>query len=223
MRSARTSSPLAVRPSKMPLASGGAVLEQAVDPRIVVGVEREGRGVHAAAAGGVGDDRAATGRCRSGRFRGGRGAFPASRWSRAMRSRRSESLPLCTGRTLGVQLVDQGFHLADVLRAALVVNGAVGGHDEADRGHLTAATARAVAAGGGVVVGTVEHQALGVAIVVEGAPSTKRSGVFGVRLRNSKRVCSVSSTAASCCARSARPVRRPRRIPGSPCISTGRC
>ena len=34
------------------------VLEQAVDPRVVVGVEREGRGVDAAAAGRVGDHRA---------------------------------------------------------------------------------------------------------------------------------------------------------------------
>ena len=31
-------------------------------------------------------------------------------------------------------------------------------------------------------------------------PSTKRAGVFGVLLRNSKRACSESSSAASCCA-----------------------
>jgi len=34
------------------------ILEQAVDPRIVVGVEREGRGINAAAPRGIGDDRA---------------------------------------------------------------------------------------------------------------------------------------------------------------------
>ena len=49
---------LRAQPLEHALGDRRRVLEQAVDPRIVVRVEREGRGVDARAAGGVGDHRA---------------------------------------------------------------------------------------------------------------------------------------------------------------------
>ena len=79
--------------------------------------------------------------------------------------------------------------------APLVVDGVIGRQSPADRRHLAAAAAGAVAAGGrrssccGRASGAWSRRP---GLV---APSTKRAGVFGVRLRNSKRACSVSSSA----------------------------
>ena len=171
IRSARMSSArLGPQPLEYALGDRGRVLEQAVDPRVVVGVEREGRGVDAAAAGRVGDHRAGRPVAARAALQACRGASPASRSRPAMRSRRCGSRSVFpTEDSLAVSLSIRPSTLAHVALAPRVVDGVIGAGDEPDRGDLAAAAAGAMAAGGGVVVVAVEHQALGVAVVVDRA------------------------------------------------------
>ena len=148
------------------LGKGRGVLEQAVDPRVLVRVEGEGRGIHAAATRGVGDDR---GR----RAFAGRAAFQEveplfQRLDRA----RDALAPLGAAAVLQagqlrLQLDDQVLRLGNVAGAAAILNAPVEAEHEPDGRHLAAAAARAVAADGGVVVLAVEHQPLGFAVLSE--------------------------------------------------------
>ena len=198
----------------MPLASGGRVLEQAVHPRVVVGVEREGRGVDAAAAGGVGDHRA-------GRAVAGRAALEQvepllqrRRCVAAMRSRRARRRSAPRAR-LASSCSISALQLADVLLAPLVVDRVVGRHDQADRGDLAAAAAGAVAAGGGVVVGAVEHQALDVAAGAGGAVDEARRRVRRAAQEFEAGLQLLEQRLRPARARPARRGRRRRCIPGS--------
>ncbi len=166
MRSARMS-PLAsaLRPSKMPLATAGVSWNRLLTHGSCVRVEREGRGVDAAAAGRVGDHGAGRPVAASGRFRAGTAAFPASRWSaRCARAACGSGSLFDADGSLAFSRVDQALHLADVLLAPPVVDRVVGRGDQPDRGDLAAAAAGAVSAGGGVVVVAIEHQPLGLAV-----------------------------------------------------------
>ena len=147
-----------------PLGHGYRVLEQAVHPRVRVGIVREGRGVDAAAAGGVGDRGTRAGRGRWGRSRSDTGASSSLSMVCRMRSSRSGSCSSCwTSVHLGVQALDQVLQLADVIPALTLVDRPVGRHQHAHRGHLAAAAAGTVSAGHGVVVVAIENQTLGVA------------------------------------------------------------
>ncbi len=143
------------------------VLEQAVDPRVEVGVVRHRGGVHAAAAGGVGDDDRR-------RTVSGGSALVEVQAGLEGRDDRLDARPALGLRGVqGVELVLQprreGLELAQVRPAALIADGVAGGHHQPDRGDLAAAAAGAVPAGGGVEVGTLEHEALELAVLADRA------------------------------------------------------
>ena len=136
------------------------VLEQAVHPRIVVGVEREGRGIDARTTRGIGNHR----RRRTLAARAGFEVVEAlfERLDGLGDTRRTDRIG--HRRRLGIELADQGFEVFDVALAAGFVHGAIGAGHEADRRHFAATAAAAMAARRGVVVVAVQHHPLDVAV-----------------------------------------------------------
>ena len=122
------------------------ILEQAVDPRIVVGVEREGRGVDAAAAGRVGDDR--TGRAVAGRTTFEQVQALLQRGDQLANTPAALGFLLAERALFGHEAGDQLLQLGDVVDPALLGDGVVGGHHQPDGGDFATATAAAVTAGG---------------------------------------------------------------------------
>ena len=158
-----------------PLGQRLGVLEQAVDPRIVVGVEREGRGINAAATRRVGDY------CAGGAV-AGRAAFVEveaffQRGDDLADALGAGAFLLAETGLLGFQRGQQPFQFLDMRVAALVGDGAVGRHHQTDRGDFAAATAAAVSTGCCVVVAAVEHQALGFTASVQCAIGEACRGV----------------------------------------------
>ena len=170
------------------------VLEQAIDPGIVVGVEREGRGVNAAATGRVGDDRARWTVAGGAAFEQVKAFF--ERGDQFAEAFAAHGVVAGQRFLLGGELLDQAFEFGDVVLPALLGNRMVGRHHQTNRGDFAAATATTVATGGRVVVGTVKQQALDFAARLD-RTVTKRAGVFGVLLMNWKRFCRVPSNALS--------------------------
>ena len=142
------------------------VLEQAVDPRILVGVEGEGRGVNAAAAGRIGDHRA-------GRAVAGWAAFVEVE---PFFERSDEGADACLaflflggqrGQFVG-EGGDQVFEFGNVVLPPFFGNRMVGGHHQTDRGDFTATATTAVTASRRVVVAAVEQQAFHLAACLNG-------------------------------------------------------
>ncbi len=145
------------------LGQGHRILEQAVHPGVRVGVVREGRGVDAAAAGGIGDH--GPGRTTAGQAALETVQAPLQDVDGLLHARQAIRVLLVVTDFLDLrrQAVDQVTQLLDVGPALGLVDRAIGRHQHAQGGHLPAAAASAVPADHGVVVVAVQDQALGIA------------------------------------------------------------